>query len=130
MASLPPSCVGDTEPGPRCLPAPRGPSDLPSWRAGSTTVLSRALTTLRLGIRAPLNLPPGLPAYNADGGMKNWKLTALLNQSVTGDLTHGLSIFGGGTYSRLVGDIADSPIVDGRGSKSQWQAVLGLAYTF
>ena len=72
----------------------------------------------------------GLPAYDADGGMKNWKLTALINQSITGDLTHGLSIFGAGSYSRLVGDIADSPIVDDRGSASQWQAILGLAYTF
>lgn len=72
----------------------------------------------------------GLPAYDADGGMKNWKLSALVNQAITGDLTHGLSIFGAGTYSRLVGDIADSPIVAGRGSRSQWQAALGLAYTF
>ena len=72
----------------------------------------------------------GLPAYDADGGMKNWKLSALINQSITGDLTHGLSIFGAGSYSRLVGDIADSPIVDNRGSASQWQAALGLAYTF
>lgn len=72
----------------------------------------------------------GLPAYDADGGMKNWKLTALVNQSLTGDLTHGLSIFGAGSYSRLLGEIADSPIVDGRGSKSQWQGVIGLAYTF
>lgn len=75
-------------------------------------------------------LVAGLPAYEAEGGMKNWKLGALVNQSITGDLTHGLSIFGAGTYSRLVGDIADSPIVDDRGSASQWQAVLGLAYTF
>jgi outer membrane scaffolding protein for murein synthesis (MipA/OmpV family) len=71
----------------------------------------------------------GLPTYEADGGMKNWKLSALVNQSITGDLTRGFSIFGAGSYSRLVGDIADSPIVD-RGSRSQWQAVLGLAYTF
>ena len=72
----------------------------------------------------------GLPAYDADGGMKNWKLSALINQSITGDLTHGLSIFGAGSYSRLVGDITDSPIVDDRGSASQWQFALGLAYTF
>ena len=71
-----------------------------------------------------------LPAYDANGGMKNWKLSALINPSITGDLTHGLSIFGAGSYSRLVGDIADSPIVDDRGSASQWQAALGLAYTF
>jgi outer membrane scaffolding protein for murein synthesis (MipA/OmpV family) len=72
----------------------------------------------------------GLPAYEADGGMKNFKLAALVNQSITGDLTHGLSIFGAGSFSKLVGDIADSPIVDLRGSRSQWQAALGLAYTF
>ncbi len=69
-------------------------------------------------------------SYNAKGGMKNWKLTALVNQSITGDLTSGLSIFGAGTYSRLVGSIGRSPFVDDRGSKSQWQGVLGLAYTF
>jgi outer membrane scaffolding protein for murein synthesis (MipA/OmpV family) len=33
-------------------------------------------------------------------------------------------------YSRLTGDIADSPIVNDRGSKSQWQAAAGLAYTW
>jgi outer membrane scaffolding protein for murein synthesis (MipA/OmpV family) len=75
-------------------------------------------------------LVAGLPAYDADGGMKNWKLAALVNQSISGDLLNGVSIFGGVTYSRLVGDIARSPIVDDRGSRSQWQAVLGLAYTF
>lgn len=71
-----------------------------------------------------------LRCYNAHGGLKNWKLTTLINQSITGDLTHGISIFGAGTYSRLVGNIGRSPFVDDRGSKSQWQAVLGLAYTF
>lgn len=76
----------------------------------------------------PLFAPP--LSYNANSGMKNWKLTALVNQSITGDLTHGLSIFGAGTYSRLVGSIGKSPFVDDRGSKSQWQGVLGLAYTF
>ncbi len=73
-------------------------------------------------------LPP--LSYDADGGMKNWKLSALINQSITGNLTHGLSIFGAGSYSRLVGDIGDSPLVEDRGSRSQWQAALGLAYTF
>ena len=68
--------------------------------------------------------------YNPHGGMKNWKLGALVNQSITGDLTHGLSIFGAGNYSRMVGTIGRSPIVDDRGSRSQWQAALGLAYTF
>lgn len=71
-----------------------------------------------------------IPGYNPGGGMKNWKLTALVNQSITGNLTGGLSVFAGGTYSRIVGDIGRSPFVDDRGSRSQWQGVLGLAYTF
>ena len=71
-----------------------------------------------------------LPVYDADGGMKNWKLGLLLNQSITGDLLHGFSVFGAGQYSRLVGDFADSPIVDDRGSASQWTGALGVAYTW
>ena len=86
------------------------------------------ITSGQEGLGPQRAIPPS--SYDADGGMKNWKLSALINQSITGDLTHGLSIFGAGTYSRLVGDIADSPIVDDRGSASQWQGILGLAYTF
>jgi MipA family protein len=71
-----------------------------------------------------------LPAFNADGGMKNWKAGLLLNQSITGDLLHGFSVFGTGQYSRLVGDFKRSPIVSQRGSASQWIGALGLAYTW
>jgi outer membrane scaffolding protein for murein synthesis (MipA/OmpV family) len=72
----------------------------------------------------------GLPAYDADGGLKHWRLGLVANQSVTGDLTHGFSIFGAGGYTHLLGDFADSPIVDQRGSPSQWFAALGIAYTW
>jgi outer membrane scaffolding protein for murein synthesis (MipA/OmpV family) len=71
-----------------------------------------------------------LPAFNADGGLKNWKAGLLLNQSITGDLLHGFSVFGTGEYSRLVGDFKRSPIVSQRGSASQWIGALGLAYTW
>jgi outer membrane protein len=71
-----------------------------------------------------------LPVFNAGGGMKDWKATLLLNQSLTGDLTHGLSIFGTGSYSRLLGDFKRSPIVSQRGSANQWVLAAGLAYTF
>lgn len=71
-----------------------------------------------------------LPAFNAGGGMKNWKASLLINQSVTGNLLHGLSIFGLGQYSRLVGDFRRSPIVSQRGSPNQWTGALGLAYTW
>ena len=75
-------------------------------------------------------LASGLPVYNADGGFKNWRVALLANQSITGDLTHGLSLFGTAGYSRLSGDFKRSPIVADRGSATQWLAALGLAYTF
>jgi MipA family protein len=72
----------------------------------------------------------GLPAFDADGGMKNWKVGLLANYSLSGDLRHGLSLFGTGSYSRLVGDFKRSPIVSDRGSASQWFGALGLAYSW
>lgn len=68
--------------------------------------------------------------YNADGGMKNWKTSLLVNQSLSGDLLHGFSLFGLGSYSRLTGDFRRSPIVSQRGSASQWLGAVGLAYTW
>lgn len=71
-----------------------------------------------------------LPPFNADGGLKNWKAGLLVNQSLSGDLLHGLSVFGVGQYSHLEGDIRRSPLVAQRGSASQWLGALGLAYTW
>jgi len=82
------------------------------------------------GVDSAGALASGLPVYNPDGGMKSWKAGLLVNQSITGDLTGGLSIFGTANYSRLVGDFKRSPIVSQRGSPSQWLLATGLAYTF
>jgi MipA family protein len=71
-----------------------------------------------------------LPLYNPGGGVKDWKASLLLNQSITGNLLGGLSVFGLGQYSRLLGDFKRSPIVAQRGSASQWIGALGLAYTW
>ncbi len=75
-------------------------------------------------------LASGLPVYDPDGGFKTWKVGLLANQSLTGDLTGGLSLFATGSYSRLKGDFKRSPIVAERGSATQWLGALGLAYTF
>ena len=73
----------------------------------------------------------GLAPYNADGGWKSWRSTLLLGQSLTGDLRHPkLSLFGGVGYSRLLGDIARSPIVRVAGDRDQYFATAGLAYSF
>jgi outer membrane scaffolding protein for murein synthesis (MipA/OmpV family) len=71
-----------------------------------------------------------LPVFDADGGMKNWKASLLVNQSLSGDLLHGFSLFGTGQYARLVGDFKRSPIVSDRGSANQWLVAAGLAYTW
>lgn len=71
-----------------------------------------------------------LPAFNADGGLKNWKAGLVVNQSITGNLLGGLSVFGMVNYSRLVGDFKRTPIVSDRGSANQWLLAVGLAYTF
>lgn len=76
------------------------------------------------------SLRSGLPVFDAGGGMKNWKAGLLVNQSITGDLLGGLSVFGTAQYSRLVGDFKRSPIVSERGSANQWLAAAGIAYTW
>jgi outer membrane scaffolding protein for murein synthesis (MipA/OmpV family) len=75
-------------------------------------------------------LVAGLPAFEADGGLKHWRLGLIANQAITGDLLGGFSLFGTAAYTRLVGDFADSPVVDDRGSASQWFGAIGVAYTW
>lgn len=75
-------------------------------------------------------LVSGLSAYNGDGGMKDWNANLLVGQSLTGDLLHGLGLFGLVNYSHLVGDFKRSPIVRDRGSASQWLFAAGLTYTW
>ena len=72
-----------------------------------------------------------LPLYDpTHSGMTNWKTTLLVNHSITGNLLHGISLFGMAQYSRLVGEFKRSPIVADRGSASQWIGAVGAAYTW
>jgi outer membrane scaffolding protein for murein synthesis (MipA/OmpV family) len=75
-------------------------------------------------------LVAGLPAFEAEGGFKNWGLGLTGVQMITGDLTGGLGVFAYGNYKHLSGDFKDSPIVDIRGRASQWMGAIGLTYTF
>jgi outer membrane scaffolding protein for murein synthesis (MipA/OmpV family) len=77
------------------------------------------------------SLLSGLPVYAAASGWKNVRGSLFLGQTLTGDLRHPrLSLFAGASYSRLLGDFARSPIVSIRGSRNQYLATLGLAYSF
>ena len=72
----------------------------------------------------------GLPVYNARKGWKDWTVGAIGSLALTGDLTGGLSLIGGASYRRLLGDAAATPITSVAGSRDQWSGLLGLAYTF
>lgn len=76
------------------------------------------------------SLASGLRIFEADGGLKEWKLGLTALSDFSGDLTSGWAVFASGSYARLVGDFADSPLVEDRGSPNQWMAAVGLAYTF
>ncbi|MFD1610280.1 MipA/OmpV family protein [Sphingomonas tabacisoli] len=76
-------------------------------------------------------LASGLPAYSArKSGMLDYGVISLVNLSLTGDLTGGLSFIAGGGYSRVLGRYARSPIVSIAGDRNQWIGGAGLAYTF
>jgi MipA family protein len=75
----------------------------------------------------------GLPAYADAGkgsGFKRVSLSLAGGKSLSGDLRQGWALFAAGSYSRMLGDYADSPVVAIAGSKNQWVGVLGIGYTF
>jgi len=69
----------------------------------------------------------GLPAYSLGSGWKDWSVGSLFDVALTGDLTGGIQLVGGGAYTRMIGDFAKSPVTR---SRDQWIGALGLAYTF
>lgn len=82
-------------------------------------------------VSAPESLRSGLPVFtNARGGFKNYNVSALGTYSLTGDLRHGLGLYVVGSYSRLQGDFARSPLVSVAGNPNQFIGAVGLGYTF
>lgn len=100
--------------------------------SGGAEFVSRKYADYYFGVTPADVIATGgaLPLYDPRGGMKNWKTSLLVNQSITGDLLGGLSVFGLGQYSRLLGDFRRSPIVAQRGNANQWLGAAGLAYTW
>jgi outer membrane scaffolding protein for murein synthesis (MipA/OmpV family) len=72
----------------------------------------------------------GLPGYTLDGGFKNVRATLLGTVSLSGDLRRGWGLFAIGSYSKLLGDFKDSPIVRDAGDSDQFFTAIGLSYTF
>ena len=72
----------------------------------------------------------GLPAYDLDGGWKNWSLGLTTAYSLSGDLRRGLALFALGSYGRLLDAYKRSPVVAIAGDRDQFFAAAGLGYTF
>jgi outer membrane protein len=68
----------------------------------------------------------GLPFFDADGGAKDVRLTfgAIVHFGLDWHLGAGVQ------YRSLLGDAADSPVVDKRGDSNQWIGGLALAYAW
>lgn len=73
----------------------------------------------------------GLPLYQAEGGFTKAGATALLAVDLDGNLANGgISLFGVGGYSRMLGDAKRTPYTSLRGDADQFFAALGVGYTF
>ncbi|MCP1468399.1 outer membrane scaffolding protein for murein synthesis (MipA/OmpV family) [Sphingobium sp. OAS761] len=75
----------------------------------------------------------GLPAYAGAGdgsGFKRVSFSLAGGKSLSGDLRKGWAIFAAGSYARMLGDYADSPVVSIAGSRNQWLGAIGIGYTF
>ena len=68
----------------------------------------------------------GYDVYDADGGFKDVGVTLGLDYM----FTERIGIGGRAQYKRLLGDAADSPIVDDEGSADQFLSTLFLTYRF
>ena len=95
--------------------------------SASATHVGRGYANRYFGIDNRQFLASGPPAYNARPGFKDLTFTGLGSVSLTGDLLHGLAAFATGSYSRLLGSFARSPVVRDR---NQLFGAIGLAYTF
>ena len=68
----------------------------------------------------------GLNQYDADGGFKDIGLR--INSRYALNEKWGVTGLIG--YKKMIGDAADSPVVDDAGNDNQWMAGLGVSYRF
>lgn len=73
----------------------------------------------------------GLSSFDIDEGWKNARASLLGTYKLTGDhTTGGWGLFGIASYSAMLGDFADSPLVSEAGDSDQFFLGGGLAFTF
>lgn len=97
------------------------------WSLGPRlTVASGRYAETYFGVTPRESAATGVPAYSPDGGL----LAAGAVVGVRRQLTRRWGVFGYAKYDRLLGDAADSPIIDRFGSRDQWSGGLAVSYVF
>ncbi|MEM6490798.1 MAG: MipA/OmpV family protein [Pseudomonadota bacterium] len=90
------------------------------------TAVSDDYADAYFGVSAAESARSGLSAYDAEGGFRDVKFTLLADYALSD--RWGVGAFA--SYARLVGDFADSSIVNEAGSENQFFALIGLQYRF
>ncbi len=99
------------------------------WRVGLDTGATYATDDYMqtyFGIDAVDAGRSGLPVFDADAGFKDVGVGATLSYN----FSERWGAFGRVAYTRLIGDAADSPVVDDEGSADQFFAGLAISYRF
>lgn len=78
------------------------------------------------GVTPTQSAASGLPVYDPDGGVRS--LGVLASAQVA--LTEQWNVMGYARYDRLLGDVADAPLVRFRGSRDQFGIGAGVSYSF
>ncbi|WP_254606355.1 MipA/OmpV family protein [Sphingomonas bacterium] len=97
---------------------------------GSADNAGRGYAQTYFGVTAQQSLASGLAIYSPGSGWKSVTGGGVVTYSLTGNLLHGFKVLAGGTYTKMLGDFGNSPLVRTVGSRNQWIGAAGLAYTF
>jgi outer membrane scaffolding protein for murein synthesis (MipA/OmpV family) len=92
----------------------------------SSTWADENYTQTYFGVTAAQSARSGMRQYSPEGGIKDVGITFDLDYS----LTEHWGITGRVGYKRLLGDAADSPLVEDRGSANQLSTGIILSYRF
>lgn len=91
-----------------------------------TTYASGSYMSTYFGIDERDSRASGLDRFDADAGLKDVGLSLTARYA----LSTSWSVVGVAGYSRLLGDAADSPVVDDEGDPNQFSTFLGIRYAF
>lgn len=92
----------------------------------STSWASDTYMNSFFGVNAAQSVRAALPVYDPGSGIRDVSLSLSSGYQISKHWALGGQV----EYQRLLGDAADSPIVDEQGSRNQFVIGLGLNYTF